>query len=40
MVEDSEIGIKIVNTCMTKELEECGEVEILKDLGKMNTRFT
>ena len=24
---------------MTKELDECDEVGILKDLGKMNTQF-
>jgi hypothetical protein len=40
MVEELKKNFKIMNTRMTKELEEGGEVGILKDLGKMNMRFT
>jgi hypothetical protein len=40
MVEDLVKEMKIIKTCMTKELEECGEIGNLKDLGKMNKRFT
>ena len=40
MVEDLEKEIKLMKTRMTKELEECSEVGILKDLEKRNMRFT